>query len=377
MAIDLSQIKTRPNTQKKNSESIFKRELSLFKGIRNVDKELFYRELAVLLSSGLDLKSSFEILIDQYQKRKKLKNTLETISLNTIKGKSVRESFELTGDFSEFELINLRIGEETKNLEAVLNNLAAYFQSKIELKRQLISLLTYPVIILVITIAVLYFMLNMVVPMFSKIFLQFGAELPFLTRKILHISENMNVYLYCILAFSTIVIIANRFISNNPTLLKVRERLTFKLPVFGALLKAIALNRFCKSMSLLLNSKVQLPEALRLCSDIMEKQIFREALTDINKQLLRGKTLSEAMSTHTVFDKKLITMLSVAEKSNALDEMFENISKQLDKDVIFKAKLIGTVLEPMIIIIIGIIVGTIMISMYAPMFDLSKIINTR
>lgn len=377
MAIDLSQIKKKSNTQQKNPESIFNRELTLFKGIKNVDKELFYRELAVLLSSGLDLKSSFEILIDQYQKRKKLKNTLETISLNTIKGKSVRESFELTGDFSEFELINLRIGEETKNLEAVLNNLAAYFQSKIELKRQLISLLTYPVIILVITIAVLYFMLNMVVPMFSKIFLQFGAELPFLTRKILHISENMNVYLYGVLSFSAIVIIANRLISKNPTLLMVRERLTFKLPVFGALLKAIALNRFSKSMSLLLKSKVQLPEALRLCSDIMEKQIFREALTDINKQLLRGKTLSEAMSTHTVFDKKLITMLSVAEKSNALDEMFENISKQLDKDVTFKAKLIGTVLEPMIIIIIGIIVGTIMISMYAPMFDLSKIINTR
>lgn len=376
MAIDFSK-----HTKKSEVYSGYKKEgsssgvFNFFNKIGVKERELFYRELAVLLNSGLDLKSSYEILNSQYKKKKGLSRMISSILISTSAGKGIKESFKIAGGCSQFELISLGIAEETKNLPLVLENLADYFKSKIELRRQIISLLTYPVLILLITAGVLYFMLDMVVPMFANVFKQFGADLPYLTKKIMVISENLPFYTYTIFGSLALIIILNKVLSKNDSFTMIKEKILFKIPVFGALLKTIALNRFCSSMSILLDSNVQLTKALFLSQEVMEYKTLRTAVRSIENDIALGKTLSESMRNFNIFDNKMITMISVGEKSNSLVKMFNQLSSQYNDDVSHKAKLIGTILEPLIIVLIGTIVGVIMLAMYAPMFDLSKIMS--
>lgn len=378
MAVDFSQHTERHENASLESKFDTKGKdiLSIFNKIGIKDREMFYRELSVLLVSGLDLKSSYEILKNQYKKKKNLHKMISSILESTNTGKGIRESFEITGHCSQFELISLSIAEETKNLPLVLENLADYFKSKIELKRQIISLLTYPVLILLITAGVLYFMLDMVVPMFSNVFKQFGADLPYLTRKIMVISQNLSTYTYSILGTIILIVVLNKVLSKSSQFNILKEKILFKVPVFGALLKTIALNRFCSSMSILLDSNVQLTKALSLSQEVMEYNILRTAILTIEKEIALGKSLSESMVNFNIFDTKMITMISVGEKSNSLVKMFNQLSLQYNDDVTHKAKLIGTILEPLIIVLIGTIVGVIMLAMYAPMFDLSKIMSS-
>ncbi|MEN8817277.1 MAG: type II secretion system F family protein [Nonlabens sp.] len=376
MAIDFSQHNINKELAPKNLEP--SSGISIFSFLNKLgikEREMFYRELSVLLTSGLDLKSSYEILKSQYKKKKVLYKMISSILISTSSGKGIRESFEIAGGCSQFELISLSIAEETKNLPLVLENLADYFKSKIELKRQIISLLTYPVIILLITAGVLYFMLDMVVPMFSNVFKQFGADLPYLTRKIMGISQNLSFYTYTILGSIVVLIIVNKVLSKNEQFNILKEKTLFRVPVFGALLKTIALNRFCSSMSILLDSNVQLTKALSLSQEVMEYKTLRTAIAFIENDIALGKSLSESMVNFNIFDTKMITMISVGEKSNSLVKMFNQLSSQYNDDVSHKAKLIGTILEPLIIVVIGTIVGVIMLAMYAPMFDLSKIMS--
>ena len=376
MAIDFSKHTKSKELASRDSNS--SSSISFFSFLNKIgikEREMFYRELAVLLNSGLDLKSSYEILIIQYKKKKALHAMILSILTSTNSGKGIRESFEIAGGCSQFELISLSIAEQTKNLPLVLENLADYFKSKIELKRQIISLLTYPVLILLITAGVLYFMLDMVVPMFSNVFKQFGADLPYLTQKIMKISENLSTYTYTIFGTIALLTILNKLFSKKEQFNIIKEKILFKIPVFGALLKTIALNRFCSSMSILLDSNVQLTKALSLSQEVMEYRTLRTAIAIIEKEIALGKSLSESMHNFNIFDTKMITMISVGEKSNSLVKMFNQLSSQYNDEVSHKAKLIGTILEPLIIVIIGTIVGVIMLAMYAPMFDLSKIMS--
>lgn len=376
MAIDFSKhIKSKELASRDSNSSSSISFFSFLNKIGIKEREMFYRELAVLLNSGLDLKSSYEILISQYKKKKALHAMILSILTSTNSGKGIRESFEIAGGCSQFELISLSIAEQTKNLPLVLENLADYFKSKIELKRQIISLLTYPVLILLITAGVLYFMLDMVVPMFSNVFKQFGADLPYLTQKIMKISENLSTYTYTIFGTIALLTILNKLFSKKEQFNIIKEKILFKIPVFGALLKTIALNRFCSSMSILLDSNVQLTKALSLSQEVMEYRTLRTAIAIIEKEIALGKSLSESMHNFNIFDTKMITMISVGEKSNSLVKMFNQLSSQYNDEVSHKAKLIGTILEPLIIVVIGTIVGVIMLAMYAPMFDLSKIMS--
>lgn len=376
MAIDFKIEDQQKNSDSSENNSSFEG-LNFFQAnkVRYKDKVNFYKAKATLIASGIDMKNVYDLLIDQFSKKKHIKNLLSEIRSSINSGVSISDSFRRTGKFTQFELINLEIGEQTNNLFEVLKSLGEFYESKIALKRQLISLLTYPAIIIVITFGVLYFMLSKVVPMFSSVFQRFGSELPTSTQKILYISNNLDVISIVFLGVVSIFILLNFLINKSEQSRVIKEKLLFKIPVFGSLIKTIDLNRFCKTMSLLLNSKVQLPESLQLCSDVMTKDVFKKALIEVKQDLSLGKSFAEALGKHNIFDKKLITLAEIGEKSNRLEGLFLTLSDQYDKEVTYKAKLIGTILEPMIIVIIGAIVGTIMISMYAPMFDMAKILQ--
>lgn len=372
MSFNLS---TYGKTETRKSEFNFDREINFQKKFSDKKKEMLYRELGMLLSSGVDFKKALEIISSQ-TKKKLEKDIITEIKNKVVAGKSIYEAMMVSGHFSPYEYYSIQIGEETRKLEEVLTELQKYFSRKIQMKRQIISVLTYPSIVLLVTILVLYFMLTQVVPMFSSVFKQFGSDLPQSTKYIIKLSNNSGL-LFGIIAFIVIGLFLLHFsFKKNDKYRYYLTSLTLRIPYFGKLIQKIYLSRFCQSMNLLITSKTPLLTSLSLTAKMISFYPIENSINQIKEDIVRGALLSESLKKHTVFENKMVSMIEIAEQVNQLDIMFERLSEQYNEEISHQTKMIGVILEPLIIIVIGLIVGTIMISMYAPMFDLSKIINS-
>lgn len=344
------------------------------KKLSDKKKEIFYRELGMLLKSGVDFKKALEILSNQ-STNKFEKEIIIQIKDKVISGRSIYESMRETNQFSAYEYYSIQIGEETRKLEEVLGELQKYFNRKIQMKRQIISVLTYPTIVMLVTILVLYFMLNKVVPMFSGVFKQFGSELPKSTQIIIKISNHSGTIFAVVFAFIIVLVIMHTLLKEKDFYRAFTTKMILKIPYFGNLIRKIYISRFCQAMNLLITSKTTLINSLSLTAKMIGFYPIEVAIQEIKDDITRGASLNESLKKHNVFENKMVSMVEVAEQVNQLETMFERLTEQYNEEISHQTKMIGVILEPMIIIVIGVIVGVIMVSMYAPMFDLSKIIN--
>lgn len=344
------------------------------KKLSDKKKEIFYRELGMLLKSGVDFKKALEILSHQSSNSFE-KEIIIQIKDKVVEGRSIYESMLETNQFSPYEYYSIQIGEETRKLEEVLGELQKYFNRKIQMKRQIISVLTYPTIVMLVTVLVLYFMLNKVVPMFSSVFRQFGSELPKSTQIIIKLSNHSGTLFMLLFGAVIALVVMHYLLKEKDDYRAFTTKLILKIPYFGNLVRKIYISRFCQSMNLLITSKTTLINSLSLTAKMIGFYPIEVAITEIKEDITRGISLSDSLKKHPVFENKMVSMVEVAEQVNQLDTMFERLTEQYNEEISHQTKMIGVILEPMIIIVIGVIVGVIMISMYAPMFDLSKIIN--
>lgn len=372
MSLDLSTYKKPKSSVNESKRS--KTEFQLSKKLSDKKKEIFYRELGMLLKSGVDFKKALEIL--SHQSHSKLeKEIIIEIKDKVVGGRSIYESMKETNQFSPYEYYSIQIGEETRKLEEVLAELQKYFNRKIQMKRQVVSVLTYPTIVMLVTILVLYFMLNKVVPMFSSVFRQFGSDLPKSTQIIIKLSNNSGLFFSLFIGLFLGVVIFHFIMHEKQGYRAFITKATLKIPYFGDLIRKIYISRFCQAMNLLITSRTTLLNSLSLTAKMIGFYPIEVAIIAIKEDITRGASLSDSLKKHPVFETKMVSMVEVAEQVNQLDTMFERLTQQYNEEVSHQTKMIGVILEPMIIIVIGIIVGVIMVSMYAPMFDLSKIIN--
>lgn len=372
MSLDLSTYKAAKSEKKE-----FKIETGQFqfsKKLSDKKKEIFYRELGMLLRSGVDFKKALEILSNQSSNDFE-KGIIVQIKDKVIEGRSIYESMRETHQFSPYEFYSIQIGEETRKLEEVLAELQKYFNGKIQMRRQIVSVLTYPVIVMLVTFLVLYFMLNKVVPMFSSVFKQFGSELPKSTQIILKISNHSGMIFTVVIGFIMGLVVMHAMLKGKQSYRAFTTTLLLRVPYFGNLVRKIYISRFCQAMNLLITSKTTLINSLSLTAKMIGFYPIEIAIEEIKEDITRGVSLHESLRKHNVFENKMVSMVEVAEQVNQLESMFERLTDQYNEEINHQTKMIGVVLEPMIIIVIGVIVGVIMVSMYAPMFDLSKIIN--
>ncbi|WP_330443313.1 type II secretion system F family protein [Flavobacterium sp. C4GT6] len=371
MSFDLSTYK---KEEKKQQGFNLNTQVTFGKKFSDKKKELFYRELGMLLKAGVDFKKALEILSNQ-NKNKFEKDIIDTIKDKVVDGKGVYEAMKVSGHFSPYEYYSIQIGEETRKLEDVLTELQKFFSRKIQMRRQIVSVLTYPVIVLLVTFLVLYFMLTKVVPMFSSVFRQFGSELPKSTQYIIKLSNNSG-YLFTVIAIVIAGLVAGHYyLKNKNSYRGLMASLVLKIPYFGSLIRKIYISRFCQAMNLLTSSRTTLIASLNLTSKMIGFYPIENSIEDIKNDITRGASLSESLRKHKIYEDRLVTMIEVSEHVNQLDVMFEKLSDQYNEEINHQTKMIGVILEPMIIIVIGLVVGIIMISMYAPMFDLSKILR--
>lgn len=377
MAFQLENITKQKATleQKSSITSLLEKEvIVLKKAFSNKVKEDFYTELGVLLKAGINLKEALE-LIKQTQKQKKTKSILQIIVDDVISGKSLSEAIKKQQEFSEYEFHSIKIGEETGTLYKISEQLGSFYNRKNEQRKHLINALTYPCIILTTAILVVIFMLQFVVPMFQDIFKQQNIEMPAITQFVVNISKFITSYGW-LLILSSILLILSRLLFNKKTWYKrLKDNSLSKIPFIGKFIKTIYLSQFTQAIALLSASKVPIVNSITLVKQMINYYPLNVALNNVEECLLRGETLSHSLSANKLFDQKMIALVKVAEETNQTEFMFERLNNQYNSKVQQQSKVLSTIMEPIIILFVGLFVGFILIAMYLPMFKLSSILG--
>ncbi len=376
MGIPLHQIKKAPVQSGKKTTA----ESSSWTQLLNIElgssrlkdgaKEAIYAELALLLEAGLNLKGALDLLVEQ-QKKAKAKALLTTITQDLTKGDRFSEALKKHKTFSTYEYFSVKIGEETGNLREVLHKLSVFYAQKIEQRRTLIGALTYPFIVMCTAVLAVGFMLTFMVPLFSDIFARVGGELPARTRFVIGLSNNFASTLGSILILVVLVFLLHRYLKRYPQYVEMYYGVLLRIPIVGSFLVNTYMLRFTESMALLINSRVPLIEALELSGRMLRFYPFTMALEGIRDMILSGKSLEEGMRSYSIFDLKTVSLIKVGEASNQLHLIFRKLSDQLQVELKHRAKVLGNVMEPLIIVFLGFMVALILISMYLPMFELS------
>jgi type IV pilus assembly protein PilC len=293
-----------------------------------------------------------------------------------IAGESFASALEVQKEFTSYEYFSIKIGEETGSLSKVTELLAYYYERKNETKKNIISALTYPIIILSTAGLVVLFMLRYVVPMFEDIFKRQNVELPYITKIIINISFFLRNYALVIIG-SVLVIITLFFILNKKLwFVKARQRLLLKIPFLNKFIKLIYISQLFQALSMLSTAKLPMLYALELITDMIPFYPLKSILEQIKTDIKKGDSLSNSMKKFDgFFEKSTIALLVVAEETNKTEFIFSKLNKQFEQKVMRQSKTLTTVLEPVIIVLVGFIVGVILVSMYLPMFKLSTVIG--
>ncbi|TXD83444.1 type II secretion system F family protein [Subsaximicrobium wynnwilliamsii] len=377
MGFQLDNIATTKTTKEKRpmDTSFLQKEITLFgSSFSNKIKEDFYTELGVLLKAGITLKDALE-LIQNSTKKKLHKTKLGTISETIVSGLSLSEALKNQKEFTDYEYFSIKIGEETGSLTEVCMQLGSFFARKNEQRRNLISALTYPIIILSTAVLVVIFMLQFVVPMFQDIFEQQKVELPAITKLIIAASQFLKAYGWVLLLLFIGLVASRAFLNKKPWFKKAKDQLILELPLIGDFVRTVYLSQFTQAVALLTASKVPVVNSIQLVKQMIDFYPLQKALAQVEKDILQGSSLSESLKAHKLFDDKMVAMVKVAEETNQNEFIFERLNMQYNTQVQQRSKLLSTVMEPFIIMIVGVLVGVILIAMYLPMFKLSSVLG--
>jgi len=368
-----NQYQVKTATKSKSAKSFLNRDIQLFNKFTDKKKEAFYNDLETLVKAGVDLKKAFEIILEE-QEGQKDEEFYNGIYQNILSGKSLADSLKASGKFSEYEYYSIVIGEESNLLVEILNELKLFFKKKTDLKKQITSVLSYPIFVLVATIGIVYFLLTSLVPIFSKIYKQFDSELPALTKTIVYISEHIFYFMGIGLAVLLGVIVFVYTQKSKIWFRNATSQIALKIPVLNNYLKKVHITRFTSSLQLLLSANTPLIKSLDLTKKMNSFYPLDSILDDVILQVTKGNSLHDVLKKHSFFPRRFISLVKVGEETNELDTMLSKLSTQYYEELEHQTKIISKIMEPLMLLLIGGFVGVILIAIYLPLFNLSNII---
>lgn len=368
--------KKTPQSKKSSSiENLLKKEISLFgDSFNNKKKQAFYQELAILLKAGVSFKEGLSLIVESLKKNTD-KELIQSILNQVVNGKPFSEALAASKSFTEYEYYSIQIGEETGTTAQICNELGHFFERKNDQKRIIVAALTYPSIVLSTAVLVVIFMLSYVVPMFQDIFKQNNMELPFLTQIIVKLSVFTKTFGIYFLLILIAFIFSIRFFKNNSQYKRVLHYFLIKIPVLGTFMTKVYLAQFTQAVTLLTTAKVPLLNSIQMVKKMIHFVPLQEALEQVEQSILKGNSLSASLKNTPLFDNRIITLVKVAEETNQTEYVFKQLSEQYNQEVVQQSKVMTTVLEPFIILFVGVLVAVLLVAMYLPMFQLSSAIG--
>lgn len=376
MSIDLSKYNTKSSAKpakvaSENSGSfldLLNKDIKLFgTQLSMKKKEAFYSEMEVLLKAGLDLGTALELIQESFEKEKTI---FQEIQNAIIKGASLSEAMKKSKKFSNYEIFSIQIAEESGKLTPVLKDLSIYFTKSMQYKRMLISAMSYPVLVIFVAFLALVFLLNFLVPLFGDIYARLNHDLPSITKMIVRLSA---IVQQLTLPFAFILIITSVFIYFQRKKIWFRKwsaSIILRMPIFGTLIQKVYLARFTQAMSFLLHSKIPLLSAIDLVRKMVSFYPVEVSLEHIQTEILKGKALHTCLKAYKIYPSRMISLIKVGEEANQLENMFAKIAGQYNEEVEQQTKLLGSLIEPILIVFLAIVVGVVLVSMYLPIFKL-------
>lgn len=348
-----------------------------FRGkVKDKDIVVFTRQFATMIDAGLPLVQALEILSTQVE-NKNLARTLSAVKSDVEAGSTYADALRKHPRvFSELYVNMVAAGEAGGILDTILNRLAAYIEKAMKLKKKVKGAMIYPAVVTSVAISVLAIIMIFVVPTFSKMFASMGGTLPLPTRIIISIS-NFVGGIGGLLIFGLIVAIGMAItqIRRTENGRRATDAILLRLPIFGMILKKVAVAKFTRTLGTLISSGVPILDGLDITAKTAGNKVIEYAVMDVRKAVAEGKTLAEPLSKAKVFPAMVTHMIAVGESTGALDAMLGKIADFYDDEVDAAVSNLTAMLEPLLMVFLGTTVGFIVVALYLPIFKMGALVK--
>ncbi|MBI4753142.1 type II secretion system F family protein [Candidatus Desantisbacteria bacterium] len=337
---------------------------------------LFSRQLATLINAGIPIVQCLNVLIDQVD-NKNFKKIIMNIREDIEKGASITMSMSKHPSvFNQLYTSMIKSGESGGVLDEVLERIASYLESVQSLRRKVQTAMAYPGVVSCIAVLIILFLLIFVIPAFKDVFESFGAKLPLPTMMLIKASDLIKTYIVWFFLFAIGIFFMGRlFVTKTEKGRLAFDSLLLKIPVFGPLFRKIAVTRFARTLGTLVRSGVSILEALEIVAKTSGNKIVELAVMGARSSIREGERITDPLRECGVFPPMVIQMVSVGEETGALDTMLMKIADYYDREVDSAVSTLASLIEPLMICVLGVIVGGIVICMYLPIFMISTIVS--
>lgn len=336
------------------------------------DLVIFTRQFATMIDSGLPLVQCLDIQasnVDNPTFRKQLTDIKETVEGGATFADALKK---YPKTFDELYTNLVAAGEVGGILDTILNRLAAYIEKNSKLKRKVKGAMTYPIAIVGIMCVIMFVVMRFVVPSFATMFAEVGAELPVPTQILIGISDVVMNYGLHIVVGTFLGIAGYRQFAQTAFGIKFLDTVLLRMPIFGDLLRKVAVARFCRTLGTMISSGVPILDALEICSKSAGNYVVEKAILKTRDSISEGRTIAEPLAESGVFPGMVCQMINVGEATGALDTMLTKIADFYDDEVEVAVDGITSLIEPMIIVVLGGVVGGLVVALYLPIFSMAS-----
>jgi type IV pilus assembly protein PilC len=346
-----------------------------FGGVKFKEIVIVTRQLATLIDAGLPLLRSVNILIAQL-KASKMKDTLRDIAADIQAGSTFSEALSKHPKIFDRLYVNMvKAGEVGGMLEVVLARLATFMEKRQALIRKVRGAMIYPIFVLLAAAGIVTFLLVRVVPVFAEIFTEFGGALPAPTQFLVDASAFIATKWWKILLYINSTIIFIKLIRKVPQVQRLTDRVSLKIPKVGDLVTKVAVARFARTLGTLINSGVPILQALKITKETISNSVIQDAVQKVHDRIKEGDTIAAPLDETKVFPAMVVNMIDVGEETGSLDSMLNKVADIYDAEVEAAVEAMLALMEPMIIILLGGIIGFIVVALYLPIFTLGDAIS--
>ena len=372
---NLVRLKITPSKIKKKPKDLFENVSFLQPKVKEADIILFARQFSTMIDAGLPIIQCLDILYTQ-QTNATFRKMLKEIKDSVEGGATLAEALKkFPKQFDDLFVNMIAAGEAGGILDAILRRLAAYMEKAAKLKAKVKGAMTYPIVTLIIAVLVLAVILIFVIPVFEEMFADFGGELPTATKVVVAMSEMVKSKVIYIIIALIIFVFAYKKFSSTDKGRAVVDDLILKFPVFGDLLRKVAVAKFTRTMGTMLASGVAILEALDIVAKTAGNKTIENAIYDVRSGIAEGRTMADPLQEAGVFPPMVCQMISVGESTGALDAMLEKIADFYDEEVDQAVENLTSLIEPFMLVFLGVTIGGLVVAMYLPIFKMAGAIG--
>ncbi|MFZ1057995.1 MAG: type II secretion system F family protein, partial [Candidatus Rokuibacteriota bacterium] len=343
--------------------------------VKDKEMAIFTRQFSTMVDAGLPLVQCLTILAEQSDS-KTLRTVTSRVAGSVEAGSTLADALRRhPKTFDELYVNLVEVGEAGGILDTVLQRLSVYIEKAAALKRKVKSAMIYPLTIVGVAFIVVIFMLTFVIPTFAKMFAGMGADLPLPTLIVIRLSDFATRFWWLIIGAAIGIVVGIRAYYRTEGGRSLIDALVLKLPVFGTLIRKVSVARFTRTLGTLVSSGVPILEGLRITARTAGNRVVERAVLETRASVTAGKTLAEPLKASTVFPPMVVQMISVGEQTGALDAMLNKIADFYDDEVDTAVTALTALLEPMMIVFLGVVIGGLVIAMYLPIFKLVTLVK--